>query len=137
MVKLMINIMVISSENGALSSLTSCMKQLNDYVIRLVETGKDALELVSHEKIDLAVIDENIIDMTGLELVKKLITVNPTVNCALVSSLSPEDYHEETEGLGLLMQLSVNSNEQQQEALFDRFNSVTGLSESQLERVEH
>lgn len=54
---------------------------------------------------DALVVAEELEDMSGLQLVKTLVGVNPIINCALVSPLYPQEFHEQTEGLGVLMQL--------------------------------
>ena len=45
---------------------------------------------------------------TGLQVLRELVKRNPFVNCALVSSLYPAEFHEATEGLGVFMQLPLN-----------------------------
>ncbi len=72
-------------------------------------SGAEALEAVrEHRDIMLAVIAEKFADMTGLELVQKILAVNAMIGCAVVSQLSAEDFHEESEGLGILMRLPAN-----------------------------
>ncbi|MCK5229369.1 MAG: hypothetical protein KAR13_03835, partial [Desulfobulbaceae bacterium] len=77
---------------------------------------------------DLVIIDEKFSDMTGLEFAEKLVTVNPMMNCAMVSSLSPEDFHEATEGLGILMQLPLASGKEDAEKLLKHLNSILNLT---------
>ncbi len=50
---------------------------------------------------------ENLGDMTGLEFIRAIVSKRPMVNCAAISSLASEDFHEASEGLGILMQLPV------------------------------
>ncbi|MHC1700420.1 MAG: hypothetical protein AB9900_05485 [Humidesulfovibrio sp.] len=54
------------------------------------------------------VLDEGLRGGPPLELAKKLIQVNAMVNIVVVSPLPPEDFHEASEGLGLLAQVPVN-----------------------------
>ena len=44
--------------------------------------------------------------MTNLEFAGKLIKLNPMINCASVSSLPSNEFHEASEGLGMMCQLS-------------------------------
>jgi hypothetical protein len=45
--------------------------------------------------------------MTGLEFAEKLLRVNPMINCALLSSLPSDEFHEVSEGLGVFAQLPL------------------------------
>ena len=56
---------------------------------------------------DLVIVDEQLDDMSGIEFVGRLVQVNPLVNTAIVGSLSDEDFHEATEGLGVLSRFRV------------------------------
>ncbi|HFQ81900.1 MAG TPA: response regulator [Desulfobacterales bacterium] len=72
-------------------------------------SGVGALEAVEeYQDIMLAVIAEKLADMTGLELVGKILAVNAMIGCAVASRLSAEDFHEESEGLGILMRLPLH-----------------------------
>ena len=75
--------------------------------ITRIETGLDALE-VAHQLNPLAmVIDEQLADMTGVELVKRLLPINAMISTALASDHPEDVFHDETEGLGILMKLSL------------------------------
>ena len=64
-----------------------------------------ALDLMADKAADLVIVDENVENQPGRMWVERLIKKNPMINTALVSSLSAEDFHEATEGLGILMQI--------------------------------
>ncbi len=72
-------------------------------------SGAEALKIVREQRdIMLTVAAEKLADMSGLELVQKILAVNAMIGCAVVSQLSAADFHEESEGLGILMRLPVN-----------------------------
>ena len=77
--------------------------------------------------VDLVVVNENIGDMTGIEFMKKLLPINPMINSAAVSPLSPEEFHEASEGLGVLMQLPVSPGKLDAENLLQRLNDLRNL----------
>ena len=54
---------------------------------------------------DLIIIDDNLDESSGLSIAKDLIRVNALAQLALVSELSPEEFHEASEGLGILAKL--------------------------------
>ena len=96
--------------------------------INWAASGHQALAILSQTTVDLVVADETLGDMTGLEFIKRVVAVNPMVNCAAVSSLSKEAYHEASEGLGLLMQLVPNPGKADSERLMANLNRILQLT---------
>ncbi len=88
------------------------------------ESGSQALSLINNHPFDIVVSDETLPDMSGLEFAKKLIAKNPMLNIALVSGLSAKDFHEVSEGLGILMQLPVLPQKSDAEKLLERLNHI-------------
>jgi len=101
----MIKILLATQDRASFSGLTSSFDQEKDINLFWADSGRTALTTVSSTVIDLVVTDEKLKDMTGLELAEKIVAVNPMINCAAVSSLPSEEFHEVSEGLGLLDQL--------------------------------
>ena len=71
----------------------------------MVDAGAAALDMLSKTPVDLVVVDEALADMSGLELARQVAVRWPLTAVALVSTLEGEDFHETTEGLGILAQL--------------------------------
>ena len=120
-------ILVVSPNRDNLSMLDSTLKNYKDVHLSWAESGGKALETVTDTTFDLVIADEKLGDMTGLEFAGKLISVNPIINCAVMSTLSPEDFHEASEGLGLMAQLSVQPSEEQTEELLQRLINLKDL----------
>ena len=89
-----------------------------------VASGQAVLEAVTGTPVDLVVADEDLGDMKGLELIKRLVAVNPLINCALVSSLTENAYHEASEGLGILMQLPVEPGQKHADMLLEQLQQL-------------
>jgi len=123
----MISILLASSQDQSLSGIESCLKEKKDCEILRSTTGQDALNILSSKAIDLIVADETLRDMTGLELIKKMISKHPMTNSALVSSLSSKEFHEISEGLGILMHLPVRPDENHGEILINKLQNVLNL----------
>ena len=104
---------IIETQGGTISWATS---------------GSQALERIGKTAVDLVLADETLNDMTGLDLIKRLVAVNPMINCAAVSSLSREAYHEASEGLGILMQLPPKPTRADGQRLMAHLNQILGLS---------
>ncbi len=123
----MLSVLLASSYTNALSDLASALIKHDHVDISRAESGKEALDMVSGKNYDLVVADEKISDMTGLEFVKRLVTVNPMVNSAVVGRLSEEEFHEAGEGLGLLMQLPPLPGEMEAENLMRCLKKISDL----------
>ena len=101
----------------------------NQVQITWAESGNDAIAKITEGNFDLVVTDEKLGDMTGLEFIEKVISKKPLVNCAAVSSLLPADFHEASEGLGILMQLPVRPDQEQAEKLLGQLKTIMNLAE--------
>ncbi|RLB03714.1 MAG: hypothetical protein DRG59_11355 [Deltaproteobacteria bacterium] len=124
---MMLFALLASNEKAALSDLADTLTK-NDVSTEWTESGDKALFILDAKKFDLVVIDEKLSDMTGLDFAKKLIAVNPLINCALVSSLSPEDFHNASEGLGIVMQLPPLPNKEDTEKLLEHLSRILNMS---------
>ncbi|MBW2175130.1 MAG: response regulator [Deltaproteobacteria bacterium] len=124
----MLKLLLVSPDKDSLSGLASALAKHRDVDLFWAESGSKALDMISESAVDLVVTDESLGDMTGLEFASKLLSVNPMVNCASVSSLSSENFHEDSEGLGLLTQLPIRAGEDQAEDLLKRLKQIKGLT---------
>jgi len=123
----MMNILLASRDETSMSALKAGFEE-HDVQTVWAESGRDALSMIAQRDFDLVVTDENLGDMTGLEFIKTVITQKPMVNCAAVSSLLPEDFHEASEGLGILMQLPVNPGHEYAEELVGHLKKILNLA---------
>ena len=124
----MIKLLLVSSDDDSLSTLAAALAKHNDVHIMQELSGAAALEKITNQNFDLMITDENTDDMTGLELIEKTVRINPMINCAAVSTLSQDEFHEASEGLGLLAQLPLNPGAAQAEDILKRLREVIGLT---------
>ena len=119
----MIRILLAGRDNVTMSDLKTWLTD-SDVQISRTDSGSNGMSMVSENMFDLVVTDENLGDMTGLEFIRKVVAKNPMVNCAAVSSLAPEDFHEASEGLGILMQLPARPGKEHAEILLDHLKKI-------------
>ena len=105
--------LIATQDNNRFFSFSEALKALIDADIHWADSGKDALIRAGSIIPLLVVIDEILPDMTGMELGRELLNVNALINTALVSRLSPHDFHEVSEGLGILVQLPESPGEKE------------------------
>jgi DNA-binding NtrC family response regulator len=91
-------------------------------------SGDEVLSAISENRFDLLVADETLDDMSGLALIESVVARQPTLNCAVVSSLSHGDFHQASEGLGVLMQLPVNPGKREALQLFEHLIKIQSFS---------
>ena len=73
-----------------------------------VDSAEQSRRIIRDDSIDVVVVAEELRDQNGLQFVRETVADNPFINCALVSPLYPREFHEQTEGLGLFMQLPIS-----------------------------
>ena len=122
----MIRILIAGRDRLSMSAFKTALDE-SDAQTTCLESGRKALSMVSEKVFDLLVTDENLGDMTGLELIESVVTKQPMLNCAAVSSLSPGDYHEASEGLGILMQLPVEAGKKEADQLLEHLKKIQAL----------
>lgn len=98
-----------------------------DIELEVSPSGEEALARLSGKAFDLVVADENLGDMTALELSRRLLKINPMINCAVVSSLSPEEFHEASEGLGIMTQLPQDPGAKDADMLISTLKQIKGM----------
>jgi response regulator RpfG family c-di-GMP phosphodiesterase len=112
----MIKILLAFTDQGLKPDFVNALSELEKIKITISDYGEKALELIKNNIYDLAAVEETLPDMTGIEFVEKLVMINPMMNTAIASDLPEEDFHEATEGLGVLM--AIPSAAGKKEALY-------------------
>ncbi len=120
-------IMLVSKDSASLQGLESGLMKRDKVDLIYVTSKKEALESVEKNSIDVVVTDAELVDEEPLSLVTELMQNRPLINCAMVNSLSPEDFHEYTEGLGVFMQLPLNPGEKEAEEMLKILDSIDVL----------
>jgi CheY-like chemotaxis protein len=123
-----IRILLVSRDKASMSAFKTGLEE-NRVRMAWADSGRNAIVKIAEGRFDLVVTDENLSDMTGLEFIENVISIKPMVNCAAVTSLLPADFHEVSEGLGILMQLPVSPGQEQAEKLLSQLKTILNLAE--------
>ena len=78
--------MIVDDELGARQSLEVILE--DDYRILSIENGQGALEILQREAIDLVLLDVNMPDMDGLEVLRRIKEQDETIDVIMVSALN-------------------------------------------------
>ena len=104
--------MIVTTNQSALTGLAQGLTQDPAVKMQWVENGETALKMLAEVSPDLVIVDEDLGDMSGLDLIKKLTMINPMINTAAVTSQPEEEFHETSEGLGILSGIPVGAQKQ-------------------------
>jgi len=123
----MVRIMLVGKNPASLEGLRSGLGKRDGIELIHVTSKKEALERIEKNRFDVLVTDAELMDGEPLQLVTELIQKRPLINCAMVNSLPPEDFHEYTEGFGIFMQLPLNSGEEEADEMLKILDSIDAL----------
>ena len=101
----MSRILIVAAQPATFADFAACLEKKYGVEVLYAVSGEEALAIAGAKTVNTLVVDATLADGPGLTFVQKVTKVKPLANCALVSSLSPEDFHEATEGLGVFLQL--------------------------------
>lgn len=124
----MIRILFAGRDLGSVPAFKSVLDQNGIHATHM-DSGQKTLAAIAAHGFDLLIADENLGDMTGLELIEFVVTKNPMLNCAAISSLSSDDFHEASEGLGVLMQLSLEPDQGEVEQLLEHLGKIQSFTQ--------
>ncbi len=101
-----------------------------------MHSGDMVLDSLSKTQYDLLITEDKLPDMSGKALIEKTTALNPFMNCAVISQLPHKLFHEKYEGLGVLMQLSPESGQDEAQKLMDYIKKVSGLLQKPKPRIK-
>lgn len=119
-------ILLVSSDHTQWHTFTDALKKALPVEIVRAQDGAQALKIAREQKLLAAIIDAPLADMSGVTLVKRLMEVNAMVHVALVSDKPADEFHTETEGLGIMLQLLPNPQAPQADVLAKHLRQMNG-----------
>lgn len=123
----MLNILLVGKDPVSLADFAAELSKKERIRVSRVTSAKEAWKLLGNYGIDVVVIDEKLADGSALSFVQELTRQQPLINCAMVSSLVPKDFHEATEGMGVLMQLPVGPGAKEAVKMVQLLESIDAL----------
>lgn len=120
----MIKILLVSKAPENLKSLEEALGSDSSVVIVKAETAEDALRIAREEKPQLAVVDSAISGTDPQKLIMDFMAVNAMMNTALVSAMNEDEFHEKTEGLGIMMRLPENPGPDEAKELLETLKGI-------------
>ncbi|MBU8848506.1 MAG: response regulator [Desulfobacterales bacterium] len=121
------HILLVSREKSVFKKFEAEFPE-NKITAEWTDTAEKALSRLFKEKFDLFITDEQLPDMSGRDLVEKVLFKNAMMNSVVLSALSHKDFHEAYEGLGVLMQFPLVPGKKQVQDLLDHLNRIARIA---------
>ena len=125
----MMNFLLVCNGTDPLKELEKGLISQSGCIVTRAASGDEALTKVTDKSatFDLVIMDQTLDGASGKTWVEKIVSANPMINTALVSDLNEKDFHEETEGLGILMRISPSPDESEAAMVVERLSKVLSL----------
>lgn len=129
-------ILIVTPNRSRLAEFAQTLIKNQDFQVAWVDCGQAAIaDVMKHPPLGV-IIDENLLGIPGLDLVRRLLPINALINTAMISDLSPEAFHEASEGLGIMAQLPPNPTESDALLIMTRLKRMNLLTFAQTRRVD-
>jgi DNA-binding NarL/FixJ family response regulator len=123
----MLRIVLATTRLKALQAFAAALSANPEVHLDHAVSGSEALEAARTAAPHLVIIDADLPDTAPLDLVQKLLMINAMVNTAVVSPLSDEEFHEASEGLGILGRLPNEPGRSDAGELLHKLRTVLGV----------
>ena len=123
----MLRIVLATARPQALEAFAAALSSNPEVQVQFAPSGAAALDATRTAVPQLVIIDKGLSDAEPLELVQKLLMANAMVNTAVVSPLSEDEFHEASEGLGVLVRLPEDPGAAEAADLLNKLQTVLGL----------
>jgi len=80
-------ILIVDDEQEILAALDTHLSLIG-YEVKTCDNPEEALNLISIEKFHIALLDINMPNMTGIELLRKIKSIKPTVQVIMITAYS-------------------------------------------------
>jgi DNA-binding response OmpR family regulator len=123
----MLNIILVSTRQNTLNSFINALQSDQDVSLDLQDSPAAVLDQVRQQAPHLVIIDDHLEKMVPQDLAMELLQVNALVNIVMISNMGEEDFHEATEGLGLLPRIPSPPGAEDAPVLLGRLREMPGL----------
>ena len=123
----MLHILLAGREHDVLARFGAALCEIGQVDITQVDSAAETLKAVDAGGIDLVVVGQSLADTLPVDFIMRLLRQNAMINCAMISAMEQDAFHEATEGLGILMQLPSNPSGDDAAVLLDKIESLSSL----------
>ncbi|MCP4673405.1 MAG: hypothetical protein GY857_19115 [Desulfobacula sp.] len=124
----MTTILLASRDKSIFKKITAYFSD-SKIIGKWVGSAQEAIAVLADKKFDLFIISEDLSDMTGRQLIEEALFKNAMMNSVVLSKLPHKEFHETYEGLGVLMQLSLNPEKQDAQNILDHLKRIEQIQQ--------
>jgi len=118
------HILLVTSQENNFAEFIGGLTREETVEIVQAASSEEALGGLSTTIPDLVNIDEEVNGTPGLKIARTILMKNAMLNQALVSRLSSEEFHEASEGLGIMAQLPPEPDAAHAKTLLDTLKKM-------------
>ncbi len=96
-----VKILIVDDERGVRESFEMILK-IKDYEVTTFEDGESAISSLKQDMYDMAFVDYKLPGMDGIEVLKKIKEIDPTIEVVIVTAYASESSHANAITLGAL-----------------------------------
>ncbi len=96
-----VKIMIVDDERGVRESFEMILK-IKDYEVKTFEDGESATSPLKKDMFDMAFVDYKLPGMDGIEVLKKIKEIDPSIEVVIVTAYASESSHANAITLGAL-----------------------------------
>ncbi len=111
--------LIVTSHANKFSELADALGRQGAAEVTTTASLQEVMADLSAATPNLVIIDEEVDGTSGLKIARAILMKNAMVNQAVVSSLSPQEFHDTAEGLGIMAQLPPEPDAAQAKVLLD------------------
>jgi CheY-like chemotaxis protein len=100
-----LSVVMVTRSPSSFVAFSVCLSGEGDVRLAWATSGSQALELAAADPPDLMIVDDELEGLAGPDFLRRLATLNWTINTAVVSNLSREEFRRAYAGLGTLAQV--------------------------------
>ena len=123
----MYHITIATEDTGRFQTLAGHLKSKPDIELEWTQTLETTLDNIESRKPQLVIVDDSLSGVSGIDVVRKIIGVNPMINTAVATDMPDEEFHDASEGLGILAHLPLSPGVEDSEALLSSLKQIMGL----------
>ncbi len=123
----MTRIFFVTAKSGELDAFKDGLPEEWDNSLGTCSSQEFGLSIIKNNEVDVVVVGSELSDCKSIEFAKTIMKQFPLVNCAMVSDLSHDDFHEAAEGYGLFMQIPSKADKEDGSRMVELYQSITGL----------
>jgi DNA-binding NarL/FixJ family response regulator len=117
-------ILLATARLPKLTPFAENLREVSRMRINTAGTAEEALDAARQRNIALAVVDDRIGEITGLELVKRLVETDAFMLTAVLNDDEEEEFHDRSEGLGILTRLPLAPGPDDAQRLYELLRGI-------------